>query len=78
MIKVSTTGMVVSSKTDLRFPITGQWEHGAQIIHHTAADMSELIVLKNVFQVFFILLFHFFRPDDPHPGSDSCKPAKEL
>ena len=28
MIKVSTTGMVVSLKTDLRFPIPGQWGHG--------------------------------------------------
>ena len=33
MIKVSTTGMMVSSKMDLRFPITGQWGHGARIIH---------------------------------------------
>lgn len=33
MIKVSTTGMVVSLKTDLRFPIPGQWGHGGRIIH---------------------------------------------
>ena len=29
---VSTTGMVVSLKTDLRFPESGQQGHGAQII----------------------------------------------
>lgn len=32
MIKVSTTGMVVSLKTDLRFPIPGQRGHGDRII----------------------------------------------
>ena len=32
MIKVSTTGMVVSLKTDLRFPIPGQQGHGSRII----------------------------------------------
>ena len=32
MIKVSTTGMAVSLKTDLRFPISGQWGHGDRII----------------------------------------------
>lgn len=32
MIKVSTTGMVVSQKTDLRFPVTGQQGHGHRII----------------------------------------------
>ena len=30
---VSTTGMVVSLKTDLRFPESGQQGHGARIIH---------------------------------------------
>ena len=35
MIKVSTTGMAVSLKTDLRFPISGQWGHGDRIIHAT-------------------------------------------
>ena len=34
MIKVSTTGMAVSLKTDLRFPISGQWGHGDRIIHY--------------------------------------------
>ena len=32
MIKISTTGMVVSSKTDLQFPVTGQQGHGHRII----------------------------------------------
>ena len=32
---VSTTGMVVSLKTDLRFPESGQQGHGAQIIQKT-------------------------------------------
>ena len=31
---VSTTGMVVSSKTDLRFPKSGQQGHRAQIIQY--------------------------------------------
>ena len=35
---VSTTGMVVSLKTDLRFPESGQQGHGAQIIHIRKAD----------------------------------------
>ena len=33
MIKVSTTGMEVSLKTDLRFPIPGQQGHRDRIIH---------------------------------------------
>ena len=32
---VSTTGMVVSLKTDLRFPESGQQGHGARIIHQS-------------------------------------------
>jgi len=32
MIKVSITGMVVSLKTDLRFPIPGQQGHEGRII----------------------------------------------
>ena len=32
MIKVSTTGMAVSLKTDLRFPESGQHGHGSRII----------------------------------------------
>ena len=38
MIKVSTTGMAVSLKTDLRFPISGQWGHGDRIIHYCTAN----------------------------------------
>ena len=34
MIKVSITGMVVSLKTDLRFPIPGQQGHEGRIIQH--------------------------------------------
>ena len=41
MIKVSTTGMAVSLKTDLRFPISGQWGHGDRIIHHGAEFGAE-------------------------------------
>lgn len=42
MIKVSTTGMAVSLKTDLRFPISGQWGHGDRIIHAVkAADKKD-------------------------------------
>ena len=38
MIKVSTTGMAVSLKTDLRFPISGQWGHGDRIIQKTGKN----------------------------------------
>ena len=48
MIKVSTTGMAVSLKTDLRFPISGQWGHGDRIIqylqrfqYHTPEEVAE-------------------------------------
>ena len=34
MIKVSTTEMMVSLKTELRFPISGQQGHEARIIHY--------------------------------------------
>ena len=34
MIKVSTTGMAVSLKTDLRFPESGQHGHGSRIIQY--------------------------------------------
>ena len=40
MIKVSTTGMAVSLKTDLRFPISGQWGHGDRIIQHKATKSN--------------------------------------
>ena len=39
---VSTTGMVVSLKTDLRFPESGQQGHGAQIIHLVESDLIEI------------------------------------
>ena len=38
MIKVSTTGMAVSLKTDLRFPIPGQQGHGGRIIQYGKAS----------------------------------------
>lgn len=40
MIKVSITGMVVSLKTDLRFPIPGQQGHEGRIIHLLAEIYS--------------------------------------
>ena len=44
MIKVSTTGMVVSLKTDLRFPIPGQQGHGGRIIHGKAPAQGEVLI----------------------------------
>ena len=38
MIKVSITGMVVSLKTDLRFPIPGQQGHEGRIIQQLEKD----------------------------------------
>lgn len=35
MLMVSISGMTVSLKTDLRFPITGQQGHGSRNIHYT-------------------------------------------
>ena len=37
---VSTTGIAVSSKTELRFPVTGPGGHGRQIIHSTSYTYS--------------------------------------
>ena len=42
---VSTTGMVVSLKTDLRFPESGQQGHGAQIIQK--ANGGNFIMCSN-------------------------------
>ena len=41
MIKVSTTGMAVSLKTDLRFPVTGQQGHGHRIIQDIYTLLKE-------------------------------------
>ena len=61
MIKVSTTGMVVSLKTDLRFPIPGQQGHGGRIIHFFLGTsvtymLQEAPILKipeNPYMVFY-------------------------
>ena len=37
MIKVSATGMVVPLKTDLRFPIPGQWGYAGQLNFYLSA-----------------------------------------
>ncbi len=57
MIKVSTTGMVVSLITDLRFPVPGQQRHGRRIIHpifitiYKSLKSFTLIIFKaNVFK----------------------------
>ena len=49
MIKVSTTGMAVSLKTDLRFPESGQHGHGSRIIHQ-APDLA-LSALQKLAQI---------------------------
>ena len=53
MIKVSATGMVVPLKTDLRFPIPGQWGHGERIIQSCGGIMIKAI--------FLILMEQFYR-----------------
>ena len=72
MIKVSTTGMVVSLKTDLRFPIPGQQGHGGRIIQIFATcciflfqcirmDFKNQYIsrtLKQIFVTCCIFLFH--------------------
>ena len=40
--------------------------------------LPELIVSKHTLQILFILLLYIFRSDNPHPGSDTGKPAKKL
>ena len=57
MIKVSTSGIVVSLKTDLRFPIPGQQGHGHRIIQespmtsngleHTALIRAKTEIMRN-------------------------------
>ena len=49
MIKVSTTGMMVSLKTELRFPISGQQGHEARIIQtsHLTTELCELEGMKD-------------------------------
>ena len=47
MIKVSTTGMVVSQKTDLRFPVTGQQGHGHRIIQYV--QQQEVFLLLHTY-----------------------------
>lgn len=42
MIKVSTSGIVVSLKTDLRFPIPGQQGHGHRIIHRDTPQLCAI------------------------------------
>lgn len=51
---VSTTGMVVSLKTDLRFPESGQQGHGAQIIHRQRKMNKKRLQLymKHVYQTY--------------------------
>ena len=49
MIKVSTTGMVVSSKMDLRFPDTGQQGHGRRIIQH----VFEFLIIGICVSIFY-------------------------
>ena len=65
MIKVSTTGMAVSLKTDLRFPISGQWGHGDRIIHsvfyikfifyfHIIVNSGNLLLVLKVYDIVFL------------------------
>ena len=45
MIKVSTTGITVSSKTDLRFPFSGQQGQESRIIHMVVPDNGQIVQL---------------------------------
>lgn len=47
MIKVSTTGMAVSLKTDLRFPIPEQQGHGDRIIQQLNQLMKKRDEMRN-------------------------------
>lgn len=60
MIKVSTTGMAVSLKTDLRFPISGQWGHGDRIIQRTDLSIRkkyEILVDIDIYSYSKTLIF---------------------
>ena len=59
MIKVSTTGMAVSLKTDLRFPESGQHGHGSRIIH--LIDEPELS-MHPIWQKRFCPIIAIFSP----------------
>ena len=45
---------------------------------HNQPDSSVHIVLNPALQVLFILLSYIFRFDNPHTGSDTGNPSKEL
>ena len=52
MIKVSTTGMAVSLKTDLRFPESGQHGHGSRIIHTTLSENDSKDIKRDKLNAF--------------------------
>ena len=60
MIKVSITGMVVSLKTDLRFPIPGQQGHEGRIIQiedsrtHIKPNRTIIPILKSIVTRFYL------------------------
>lgn len=54
MIKVSTTGMVVSLKTDLRFPIPGQQGHGGRIIQTIKSKLLKELVTVTGMMITFL------------------------
>lgn len=63
MIKVSTTGMAVSLKTDLRFPESGQHGHGSRIIHcvfneYQGNKFDDLWVYVEMMLEYKILTYH--------------------
>ena len=45
---------------------------------HNQRNLSVHIVPNHILQVLFILLLYILRPYNPHPGSDTGNPAKEL
>jgi hypothetical protein len=67
MIKVSTTGMAVSLKTDLRFPESGQHGHGSRIIHlepknphpFSVRAAKTFLLPTNQTQILHLTLLHF-------------------
>ena len=57
MIKVSTTGMAVSLKTDLRFPESGQHGHGSRIIQLNGLEMLS-VYMGNDMEMYRDVLFY--------------------
>lgn len=71
MIKVSTTGMAVSLKTDLRFPESGQHGHGSRII-----QLDAVVTGKEHSEYFGKIEMLYCKRQQGHYGTEKLKTEK--